>query len=218
MSVESETDYSDLDLDPRARSESGPPHPEGGGVDGISPGTTRVSAADHLDDSNRSNDGVVNKVQLRLSADRTGSASPGHESVTHRASKLQVNNGITQGSTSYVNIDVTKELEDGKCGVSTKKRGEDDDDPRSKPSAIPGGNLAFNSGLRDGQPSNAQFPQLGPVAASLHQSDLSDHLPKQLPGRVSREGILRKRPHTTPPIRLASSIPATLSSTGLKEA
>jgi len=55
-----------------------------------------------------------------------------------------------QGSTSYVNIDVPKELEDGNCSVSTKKRGKDDNEPRFKPSAIPSGNLAFNSRLRDG--------------------------------------------------------------------
>jgi hypothetical protein len=58
---------------------------------------------------------------------------------------------MTQGSTSYVNLDVTKELEDGECNISTEERDEDSDDTHSmkrlKLSAISGGNPAFDGNM-----------------------------------------------------------------------
>jgi hypothetical protein len=157
-------------------------------------------AADHPDDGNTSNDDVVNDAQLRLSANRPGSASLGHESATHRASKLRVNTDMTQGCTSYVNLDVTKELEDGECSVSTEERDEGGDDThstkRSKLSAVSGGNPTFDgnmSKLWDDQPDNTQSPQPGPAATSLHQSVWEiDHLPKQLRRRGATGDVRRK--------------------------
>jgi len=233
VGAESETDYSDLDVDPRAKSDSGPPHPDGEPADGdgFGPGTTHASdslAADHPDDGNKSNDGVVNDTRLRISADRPGSASPGHGSVTHRASKLRVNTDITQGSTSYVNLDATKELEDGEFSVSAEERDEDDDDTRStkrsKLSAVSGDNPAFDgnmSELRDDQPDHTQSPQPGPAAASLHQSDWEiDQLPKQLRRRGATGTVRRKRPRTPAPAGLASTastVSASLRSTDLED-
>lgn len=237
MGAESETDYSDLDADPRARSDSGPPHPDGEPADGdgFGPGTAHASgslAADHPSDGNKSNHGVVNNTQLRLSADRPGSASPSHRSVSHRGSKLQVNTDITQGGTSYVNLDVNRELEDRECSVSSEERDEGGDDTRStkrsKLSAVSGDNPAFNgnmSELRDDQPDHTQSPQPGLAAASIHQSDSEiDHLPKQLRRRGATGNVRRKRPRTparTPaPTGLASTastVSASLGSTDLED-
>jgi hypothetical protein len=89
VGAESETDYSDLDVDPKAKSDSGPPSmPDDKLADGDSfdPGTTSIHsslAANHPDGSNKSNDGIINDTQLQLSTDRPGSASPSHGSVTH---------------------------------------------------------------------------------------------------------------------------------------
>jgi hypothetical protein len=227
VGAESETDYSDLDIDPRAKSDSGPPHPDGEPADGngFGPGTTPTSdslAADHPEDGSKSNNGIVNDAQLRLSANRPGSASPGHESVTHRASKLRVNTDMTQRCTSYVNVDVTKELEDGEYSVSTEERDEDGDDThstkRSKLSAVSDGNM---SKLWDDQPDNTQFPQPGPAVTSLHRSVWEiDHLPKQLRRRGATRDVRRKRPRTTAPTRLASTastVSASLGSTDLED-
>jgi hypothetical protein len=88
VGAESKTDYSDLDVDPRAKNDSSLSHLDGEPADGegFGPGTTRVSGSlttDHPNDGNKSNNGVVNNARLRLSADRPRSASPGHSSVTH---------------------------------------------------------------------------------------------------------------------------------------
>jgi hypothetical protein len=107
---------------------------------------------------------------------------------------------MTQGCTSYVNLDVTKELEDGECSVSTEERDEGGDDThstkRSKLSAVSGGNPTFDgnmSKLWDDQPDNTQSPQPGPAATSLHQSVWEiDHLPKQLRRRGATGDVRRK--------------------------
>jgi hypothetical protein len=170
MGAESKTDYSDLNANLRAKSDSGPLYLEGEPADGdgFSPGTIYTSGyftIDHPDDGSKSNDRVVNNAQLRLSTSRPGSASPGHGSVTHQASKLRVNTEITQGSTSYVNLNVTKELEDREYSVSTGECDEGGDDTRSIKgsmlSAISGDNPAFDgnmSELRDDQPDHTQPP------------------------------------------------------------
>ncbi|KAH6675955.1 hypothetical protein B0J14DRAFT_587704, partial [Halenospora varia] len=81
--------------------------------DGFGSGTILISdrlVANHQDDGN--DNGVPDGAKLQLVADCPRSASPGHGSVTHQASPLRVNTEITQGSASYVDLDVTKEVED----------------------------------------------------------------------------------------------------------
>jgi hypothetical protein len=232
VGAESETDYSDLDVDPRAKSDSGLSHLDGEPADGegFGPGTTRVSgslATDHPNDGNKSNNGVFNNARLRLSADRPRSASPGHSSVTHRAGKLWVNTDLTQGSTSYVNLDVSKGL-DGECSVSAEERDGDGDDTRStkrsKSSTVSGDNPAFDSNmseLQDGQPDHTRSPQQGLAAASLCQSDGEiGHLPKQLRQRGATGDARRKRPRTPAPTGLASTastVSASLGSADLED-
>jgi len=235
VGAESETDYSDLDVHTRAKSDSALLHPVSEPADGDSfgPGTRTKHAsgslaADHLEDGSKNNNGVVKDTQHCLSPDRPGSASPGHGSVTHRASELRVNTYITQRGTSYVNLNVTKEV-DGECSVSTKERDEDGDDTRSmkgsKLSAVSGDNPAFDGNLpelRDDQPGDAQPPQPGLAAMSLRQSDLEiGHLPKQLRRRGATGNVRRKRHRMPAPIELAStqlaSTVSSLTSTDLED-
>jgi hypothetical protein len=89
-----------------------------------------------------------------------------------------VDTNIIQGSTSSVNLDVTKELEDKGFDVSANRNDDDDNDNNDtcstkgqKSSAVSDKNLAFNSNiseLRDGKPKYTQSPQLGLAAASLN--------------------------------------------------
>jgi len=94
MGAESKTDYSDLNIDLRAKSDSNSPHVTNSDLadsDGFGSGTTHTSgrlAVDDLDDSNKNNNCIVNDTQLRLSTDRPESASPSYRSVTHQVSKL----------------------------------------------------------------------------------------------------------------------------------
>jgi hypothetical protein len=121
--AESETDCSDLDVDVRAKSDSDPPHVADSELaDSIGSGAALVSdrlVTDHQDDDN-DHDGVIDKTQLPLSADRPRSASPEPRSDTHPASKLQVNPDIIQESTSYQNLDVSEELEGEGFDVSAE--------------------------------------------------------------------------------------------------
>jgi hypothetical protein len=233
MGAESETDYGGLDVGLRTRSDSDSLYvtdnkPADG--DSISLRTIHTSgrlAADHPDDGNKNNNGLVNDTQLRLSANRPGSASPGHRSAIYQASKLRINTDITQGNTNYVNLDVTKELKEGEFSVFAKKRDEDDNDTysmkRSKSSTVSGDDPAFDgnmSKLQDDLPDHAQSLQPGPAATSLHQSDLKDHLQEQL-RRSPTGNVGRKRPYMTAPIRLAntaSTVSAALGSADLEEA
>jgi hypothetical protein len=91
-------------------------------------------------------------------ANRLRLASPDPGSNTHQASKLQVNTDLIQGSTSYNNLDVTRELE-GK-GFDVFAKGDDVDSRSTKGqtlSAVSDKNLASGinvSGLQDGQPNS----------------------------------------------------------------
>ena len=155
--AESETDCSDLDVDVTEKSDSNPPHVADSNVadgDSSGSGVTLISdrlATDHQDDDDNHNNGVVDKIQLRLSADRPRSASPDPGSDTHQASKPQVDTYITQGSTSSVNLDVTKELEDEGFDVSANGNDDDDNDTRStkrqKLSAVSDKNPASSSSI-----------------------------------------------------------------------
>ena len=236
MGVESETDYGDLDVDLRAKSGSDPPHVADSGLaDGndFASGTGLTSdrlATDHQDDSDNRNNGVVDNTHLWPSNKRPRSASPGHGSVAYQASKIQANTDFTQGSTNYVDLGVTTELEDEGFDVFAEGNDEHDDDTRStnrsKLSAVSSKNPTSDSNvpeLQDSQPDYIQSPHLGPAAAFLHQPDLKndDHLPKHLRRRRVTRNIRRERPRSTAPIGLtgaASLVSAALESTDLEEA
>jgi len=139
-----------------------------------------------------------------------------------------VNTNITQQSTNYVNLNVTKEVEYEGCNVFAEGNDDDDNGTRSTKrlmlSAVSCNNPAFNSNiseLQDSERDYAQSPQLGLVEASLYQSDLkNDYLLKHLRRRDVTRNVRRKRLRTTAPIRLASAastIHAPLESTNLKE-
>ena len=234
MGTESETDFSCLDIDLTAKRDSDSLHIVDSELvdgDGFGSRTTRISdrlVTDHQDDDNN---GVVNNTKLWLSTDCPRSASSSHRSITNQASKLQANIDITQRSTNYVNLDVTKEVEYEGCDVFTEGNDDDGDDDdgtrstkRSMLSAVSCNNPAFDSNfsqLQDGEHGSAQSPQLGPPVASLHQSDLkNDHLPRHIRRRDVTRNVRRKRPHTTAPIELASAastFSAALEPTDLKE-
>jgi hypothetical protein len=89
-----------------------------------------------------------------------------------------VNTDITQRSTNYVNLDVTKEVEYEGFDVFAEGNDDDDDDDggtrstkRSMLSAVSCNNPAFDSNiseLQDCEHDYAQSPRLGLVVASLH--------------------------------------------------
>jgi hypothetical protein len=221
VGAESETDYSDLDVDFRAKGDSNSPpvaDSELADGDGFGLGTTHTLdrlVANYLNNGNDKNNGVVDDTQFRLSADRLGSASPSHRSVTHQASKLRVHTDITQGSASYVELDVIKEVEDE--GIDVFAKGDDDDDAdtrstkRSRSSAIscnnpPSDSNVSDSELQDGKRDSAQSPQPGPSVACLQQSDLTnDPLLKHRRRRDATRNVRRKRPRTPASTGLASA-------------
>jgi len=168
VGAKSETDYNDLDVDLKAKSDSNSTHvierepADDGGFGSRTTHTSSRLVTNHTDDGN--NNGVADDTQLQLPADRPGSASPSHRTVTQHASKLQVNTEITQGSASYVDLDVTKEVDDDDADTRSTKR--------SRSSAVSRNNPAFNSNVsvakrQDGQHDSAQSQQLGPAKASL---------------------------------------------------
>jgi hypothetical protein len=213
VGAESRTDYGALDVNLTAKNGSGPSHvadTEPADGDGFAFGAALTSdclAADHQDNDNNNNSGVIDNTQLRLSADRPRAASPSHELVIHQASKLQANTGIS------VNIDVPKELEDEDFNASAEGNDKDDDDTRFTKGrelpAISDKDPASDSNiseLRVGQPDYTQTPQLSSAAASPQHSDLkNDHLPKQLRRRSATGNVRRKHPRTAAPIQLAST-------------
>lgn len=219
--AESETDYSDLDIDLTTKSSVDPPHVADSGLadgDGSVSGTARTSArrvADYEGDDDSYNN-VVDNSQLRLAVDRPTAASPNRGSLTHQARKLQVDTDITQESMSFVDLDVSKEWEDEGSNVLAEGHRHDDDDggdtrstKRRKLSALSNTNLAFDtrlSRLQDGQPDHAQSPQPRPAAASLHPSDSENNqLRKQLCGRGAARNVYLKRPRAAAPFGLAST-------------
>lgn len=118
VSAESETDYSNLEVDLIAKSDFSSPYitdcdmVDGEGFDS---GTVYISnrlIADHQDNSNDSNSGLADGARLQLAASLPRSASPGQGSVTHQASPKRVNTEMIQGSASYGGLDVTKGAEE----------------------------------------------------------------------------------------------------------
>ncbi|KAH8650362.1 hypothetical protein BGZ60DRAFT_534447 [Tricladium varicosporioides] len=165
VGAESETDYNDLDVDLGAKSDSDSSHVAGSELadnNGFGSETPHIS-------------------------DRPGSASSGHGPITHQASKLRVNTNITQGTTSYDNLDATKELEGKGFDIFAEEDGNSDNNTHSTKrrtlSAVSNKNPASDSNisrLQDSRPDDTQSPQLGLATVSPHQSDLkNDHLSKQ---------------------------------------
>ncbi|PVH69523.1 hypothetical protein DL98DRAFT_598588 [Cadophora sp. DSE1049] len=229
VSAESETDYSNLEVDLTAKSDSSTPHiAESDMVDGegFGFGTTYISdrlVADHQDDSNDSDSGVADGARLQLAADLPRSASPCHGSVTHQASPIRVNTEITPGSASYDDLDVTKDAEEE--GIDVLVDDEDDADTystkRSGSSASSSDNPASDSNVslserQDGQHDFTQSPQPCPAAASHHQSDLTnDLLPRHRRRRDDTKNVRRKRlrmPSLTRPPSTASPDSAAVES------
>jgi len=228
VSTESETDYSSLEVDLTAKSDSSTPHiaerdmvnGEGSGF-----GTTYISdclVADHQDDSSDSHSGMADGARLQL-AGLPRSASPVHEFVTHQASPIRVNTEIIQGSASYDGLNVTKETDDEGIDVLA-----DDEDgagtyptKRSGPSAISSDNPASDSRvslleLEDDQQDSTQSPQLCPAAASHHQSDLTNDLPPKHRRRRDDTKNVRRKPPLTRRSRTASAVSAALESNNCK--
>lgn len=155
VSAESETDYTNLDVDLIAESDSYSLHvADSKSADGNSfgLGTTLIShrpVANYQDDSNDNNNSVIDSTKRQLAADRLRSASPNHRSVTHQASSLQVNTEITQGSASYVDLDVAKRAEDK--GIDIFVKGDNNNNTcfikRSRSSAVSHNNLACDSNV-----------------------------------------------------------------------
>ncbi|XMA19876.1 hypothetical protein WAI453_012667 [Rhynchosporium graminicola] len=207
VSAESETDYSNVEVDLTVKSDSSSPHVTESDMvngEGFGFGTTYIPdhlIADYRDDSNDSDSGVADSARLQLAADLPRSASPGYRSVSHQASPVPVNTEITQGSASYDDLDVTKEAEEE--GIDILADDEDDADTdstkRSGSSALASDNPASSSHvslseLRDGQHDSTQSPQPGPAAASHHQSYLTNDLsPKHRRRRDDTKNIRRKR-------------------------
>jgi len=214
IGAESETDYTDPDVDLAANSYPDSSHvadselADGDGFGSRAALTSHCLVADHQDDNDK-NSGGIDNAQLRLSTDRPRSASPSHRSVTYQASK-QMDTDNVQGSK---NLDVTKELEDEGSDVSVEGSDEDSDGTCStrgrKLSTVSVKNPASDSNIPE------QSPQLDLAVASPQESDLkNDHLPKRhhRHRRGVTENVRRNRPRTIAPIRLASTASTTLRS------
>jgi hypothetical protein len=226
MSVQSEADYSGLEVDLRAKSDSDSPHMADseladvvGDGNGFGSGTTDTCdgpAVHRPRNDDDCNNGVVDNAQLRLTADRLGSASSSHVSIAHHASITRVDTDTTQESTNDVDPGVPNEFEDRGSDFFAEGSDEGDEDnndtrstKRSKLFTVSDGNPAFGSNmsqLQDDQPDHAQTLQLDPAAVYPHQSDLkNDYLPKLLPRRGAIGHVRRERPRATAPIGLAST-------------
>ncbi|KAH6662076.1 hypothetical protein B0J14DRAFT_707848 [Halenospora varia] len=232
VGAESKTDYSDLDTDLTAKGDSHSLYiadsdlADSDGF-GFGSGTTLISdhlAANHQDDGN--DNGIADGAKLQLAANCLRSASPGHRSITHQASPLRMNTEIIQGSASYVDLDVTKEVEDE--GADIFANGDDDDadtcsPKRSRSFTISCNNPASDSNvsiseLQDGQHDSAQYPQPGLAVASLQQSDwTNDPLLRHRRQRDATRNVCRKQPRTPAPTGLASIVSAPLESNDLED-
>jgi hypothetical protein len=202
---ESETDCSDLDVDFEAKSDSDRPHvadsepaiSNGFGVEATL--NSDCLFTHHQDDDNDHDNDVANKTQLCLSVGHPISASLEPGPNTQHASKLQVNTDITQQSTSSPNLDSAKQVEDEGCDAFVKENVQDDNDAYSAkrsnlpaPSSKNPASDSTVSELQHSQVDHSQALQLGPAAASSHQSDLNnDHPPMRL--RRGASGTVRDK-------------------------
>lgn len=200
VGAKSKTHRSDLDVDVRAKSDSDPLRIAGSELadgDGFGLGAALISdrlITNYQDNNNNHNNGVFDKTQLRLSADRPRSVSPDAGSDT-QASELQVGTDITQESTSSVDLDVTKGSEDEGFDASAEGNDKDNDDTRStRGRTFPA--VSNKNPASDGDIS---------LIASPHQTGLkNNHSTKHL-RRGATRSTSSKRPRTTASIGLASA-------------
>ncbi|KAG9228017.1 hypothetical protein BJ875DRAFT_279061 [Amylocarpus encephaloides] len=125
MADESETDYSDHDVDFRAKSDSDRLYvidSELAVSDSFGVGATfnfQCLSTHRQDHDNDYND-VADKTQLCLSVDRPISASLKPGPNTKHASNVRVKTDVTQQSTSSPNLDGAKQVEDKGCNAFVK--------------------------------------------------------------------------------------------------
>ena len=213
-SAESETDYSAVDIDVRAKSDSDPPYiADSELADGDAFGSEAALISDrlvtdHQGDDNNQNKGIADKPQLRLSAVRLTPASPDPGSDTLQASNLQVDADIAQRSTDYDELGVAKEVEDEGSYVFAEVDDIDSQSTNGRASVVSDKNPASESNLcrlQDDQPDNTQFSRRDLAATSPYQSGLkNDYLPKRV-RRGSTRNDLGKLPRTRASTRLATT-------------
>jgi hypothetical protein len=208
VSAESETDYSNLEVNVRAKSHSDPPI-DMADVDGS--GAALISdrrATGHQDDDNNHN-GIIDQTKLCLSADHSTAFSLESGSDTHRASKLLVNTKSTQRSMGSVDHDVTREMEDEGCDAFAEGNPEGDNGTSTKRANLPAPfdkNRALDNAvpeLQDSHVENTQVSQLEPAATSPRQSDLKNGSLRKRLRRGPPRDTRHKPPHTAAPIRPA---------------
>jgi hypothetical protein len=95
-------------------------------------------------------------AQAFSSTDFPRSASPGHGYITHQDNPLRANTEITQRNASYVDLDVTKEVEDEGTDIFVERDDNDDADMKRPRSSTICNNSASDSNisvseLQDGQ-------------------------------------------------------------------
>lgn len=208
VSAESETDYSNLEVDLTAKSDSSSPHIIDSDMvdgEGFDSGTAYISnrlVADHQDNSNDSDSGLANGARLQLAASLPRSASPGQGSVTHQASPKRVNTEMTQGSASYGGLDVTKGAEEEDIDVLS-----DDEDGADTYSTKTSGSSAISS-ENPASDSNISLP-------ALQDDSTNDLLPRHCRRRDDTKVVRRRRirmPSLTQPPSATSPISAALES------
>lgn len=165
--AESDTDFSDLDIDVRAKSDFDPLHIVGRelAAGGCYSGAALIS--DHLVTNHH--DGISSKPQCRLSASRPRPASPDPGSDIRQAAKLQMNADHIQKSMSYDILDITEEFE-GKGSDVFAEVDSRFTKGRTLP-AVSDRNLASGnniSGLQDSQNNKTYSSQLALALTSLN--------------------------------------------------
>ena len=130
----------------------------------------------------------VDETQLSPSADCSTTFLVEPESETHGASKLQLNMKSTQQSMGYLDLNVTRGMEDAGSSALPRGNPEGGDDTPTKRINF-GAPVSKNRVLDSALPE----PQDDQAAASLHQSDLTNErfrkrLRQSAPRDVRREG------------------------------
>ena len=218
--TDSETDYSEADLDPTAKGD--PDSLQVVDSDSFGPGTTfilRRCVANQ--DKNGDSNGVA---KLRLAADGIRSASPGQSFATYQASRRELNTDITQGRSldleatsegEYPGIDIfIKDTQDKSNAGARSSRRQKLSDIHQNNSTFDGGISADND-TRD----HAQPLQLD-VTAAHQQSDPATESPpaahrarKSAPRRACRKHPYSSSVRPATAISTTSTVP---KSTNLK--
>jgi hypothetical protein len=211
LATDSETDYSEVDLGPTAKSDSNAPQVADSGSFGS--GSTFISGrlvSDHQD-KNGDNDGVRDNAELQLTTEhlRLRPTSPGRTFATHQASKIQVNTNIKQGTTSSVNLDVTKEVEDRGFNIVTNGSDKQDkSDAGACSSRRQKDDSTFGSGIpaHDGSCGHSQPLQLDLTAAHQQSDPIAESPPAAHHARKNAPRHARhKRPRSSSSLGLKST-------------